>query len=694
MIFALPRWLVRTRALKPAPVLDLTIIPWLMITALVTLAPHFEALPIWLPIAATLTLLWRGWMWRKGQLAGHKGIVVLLAIAGTVGILAEYRTIFGREPGVALLVVLMSLKLIELRANRDAIVVVMLGYFLLLTHYFLADSIPVGLWMLFAMTIATSTLIRLQAPQSGTPLDTLRESGKLILQALPIMAILFLLFPRINGPLWGLPQDAKKATTGLSDEIAPGTISSLSQSSALAFRVEFKGAMPARDQMYWRGPVMTDYDGRIWRVRRPNDTESPKIFTSTGAPASSALARDTFEYAMTIEPHQQRWLLALDLPIRIPPDAFFSPLMSVVHKSPLRDRMRAEFTSITSYRVGTDESPNALRAALALPANINPQSRALANQWRTASDKTGIIVAKALQHFQQEPFIYTLNPPLLGRDAIDEFMFVTRRGFCEHYASAFVFLMRAAGVPSRVVAGYQGGEINPVDGHLTVRQLDAHAWAEVWTPETGWQRIDPTAAIAPNRVEQGLQAALPAGDALPTMLRPELDWLREIRYRWDAIDYTWNRWVLGYDEERQRQVLKALGIGDNWKNLIAWMSGIIGIVVLSLTYWLTRRANPHDPAKTLWLIACGQLSRRGYHREPAEGAMEFARRVSREDPDLGAILDRIVRQYLHMRYANKALTRISHGQMADFLNDLNLITPSWKIWSLRFWILLKNLRLS
>lgn len=463
---------------KPEP-LDMALVPWLMATAAVTVLPHFATLPIWLPIGAGVSMTWRAWLWRQGILTANRWLIVVLAGAGTIGILFQYRTIFGQDPGVALLVLLMSLKLMELRSARDAVVVVTLGYFLLLTHYLDAETIPVGLWMLFAMLVTTAALIRLQAPHAGSRYETFKTAGSLILQAIPIMIVLFVLFPRISGPLWGLPQDPHRAKTGLSDEMSPGSISQLTQSTALAFRAEFKRSIPARDLLYWRGPVMYDYDGTTWKTGRFGDFQPPAITPVTGGATSgqaiNSASQDLVEYALTLEPHHQRWLLALDLPVKYPAGSFLTPSLSIVSRTPVSDRRRIEFSSATQYLAGVEESPRVLDRALALPTDINPRSRELAADWRKQSDNPKVIAAKALQNYQQENFIYTLTPPLLGRNAVDDFLFSSRRGFCEHYASSFVYLMRAAGIPARVVAGYLGGEINPVDGHLAIRQSDAHA---------------------------------------------------------------------------------------------------------------------------------------------------------------------------------------------------------------------------
>ena len=677
----------RKSARRPEPPLDLALIPWLLATALATLLPHVDSVPPWLASGAALAMTWRVWLWRHNTLAASKWLVIGLAAAGTIGIVVEFRTIFGRDPGVALLVVLMSLKLLELRSARDAIVVVMLAYFLLLTHYFYADSIPVGLWMLLALIVATATLIRLQAPRLGTPYDTVRHAGVLVMQAIPIMLILFVLFPRISGPLWGLPQDLRKASSGLTDEMSPGSISELSQSSALAFRAEFKDQPPARDVLYWRGPVMSAYDGKTWRVVHTGNAPPPDIVSSSSPGTDGATPRrqGVVDYALTLEPHRRRWLLALDLPVRYPADSLLTSSLSLVSRLPVRERRRVELASVTQYRAGVDESAETLRQALALPRSGNQRSRALAASWRTQTDNPVVLAAKALQYFQQEGFVYTLKPPLLGPDAIDEFVFTTRRGFCEHYASSFAFLMRAAGVPARIVAGYLGGEINPIDGHLAVRQSDAHAWTEIWIRGEGWRRIDPTAAIAPNRVEQGLQSALPEGEAAPALLN-DIDWLRAARYRWDAIEYGWNLWVLGYDAERQRRLLRSVGLDRDWPTLVSLLAASMGLLLVFLAAWITRRRLPADRAQALWLTACEEFARRGLPRAPAEGPAEFAHRITREAPALGSLATTIADRYIHLRYAARENHQPDRRRELDALSrQVGQLAPRWKLWSLFSW---------
>ncbi|HOL65246.1 MAG TPA: DUF3488 and transglutaminase-like domain-containing protein, partial [Accumulibacter sp.] len=455
-------------------------IPWLIIAALGTVGPHVAHLPLWLSLAVGAIIVWRGCLWRDRRALPHRYWRLLLVASSIAAILWQFRTLFGKDAGVALLVVFMALKLLEMNARRDAMVVVMLGYFLLLTHYFYSQSIPTGLWLLAMVTWLTATLQRIHGGAQAAGL-IVGQAGVLLLQALPFMVILYLLFPRITGPLWGLPQDAHTGVSGLSDHLAPGSISRLIQSGAIAFRSHFADVAPEQAALYWRGPVFDTYDGQAWRAR-------PHPATLPERPASIESRGRTYAYTSILEAHNQRWLLALDMPISVPAGSRLATGGEVLAAEAVRLRSRQAFVSAPDYRFNRFETPEMLDEMRALPPAINPQARALASGWRSRSPER--IAEAALALFHEQGFRYTLQPPPLGRDGIDQFLFTTRQGFCEHYASAFVFLMRAAGVPARIVAGYQGGEINPVDGYLTVRQSDAHAWAEIWLDGQGWRRID------------------------------------------------------------------------------------------------------------------------------------------------------------------------------------------------------------
>jgi transglutaminase-like putative cysteine protease len=627
--------------LRPPQTIDQAAVPWLLAVALATASPHAEHLPPWLSLLFGAALLWRLWLWWQRRPLPPRWCLALLVLGALAAIAWQYRSLLGRDSGVAMLALFMALKPLEMKTRRDALVVVMLGFFLLLTHYFYSQSIPTGLWLLASCTLLTAALIRLHG--GAQPLAAIvRQAGLLLLQATPFMLILYLLFPRVSGPLWGLPQDAHAGRSGLSSEMAPGSISSLILSGAIAFRSHFAGETPEKADLYWRGPVLDAYDGLTWRVSALAAALPRKapVVESRGA---------QYSYTSIIEAHNQRWLLALDVATSLPAGAMQAPTLEVLAREPLRARSRFSFASSVDYHANRAESAAILQQSLSLPAAINPRARALADRWK--SRPPARIADAVLSMFRNEDFHYTLRPPLLGADAVDEFLFGTRRGFCEHYASAFVFLLRAAGVPARVVAGYQGGEVNPVDGYLIVRQSDAHAWAEVWLAGEGWVRYDPTAAVAPSRIEQGIVAALPEGEPLPGIVGLDADWLRQLRYRWEAANNTWNQWVLGYNPQRQREILSRFGMPNpDWQSMSTALAALCGVALLLVTVWTLPRRRRVDPAQRAWQRYCVALARRGVTRAAWEGPLAFANRVAVERPQLAALTSEAARCYAALRY--------------------------------------------
>ena len=619
--------------------LDRQATPWLFATALATTAPHALHQPAWLSALAAVLLIWASRQWWKDERLPSRWLLVALVGAGCAGILLEFRTLFGRDAGVAMLVMFMAMKLLELRSRRDAMVVVTLGYFLLLTHYFYSQSIPTGLWLLACLWLITATLVRLHGGPTATPRAALRHAGLLCLQALPFMLVLYVLFPRISGPLWGLPTDAHAGKTGLSDTMSPGSISQLVQSGDIAFRVRFDGPLPPKQKLYWRGPVMEQFDGTTWRPYTGRQPAEQLEFLSP-----------PIAYETTLEPHNQRWLLALDAPTGLAPEMALNGTLTVALRNPLTERQRFRLAASLDYRFNATEDPAAIRRNLLLPPGSNPQSRALAEQWRSAGIGPDAIVGKALALFAAD-FTYTLRPPLLGRDGIDDFLFRSKRGFCEHYAAAFVVLMRSAGIPARVVGGYQGGEFNPLDGYLVVRQSDAHAWAEVWLAGRGWVRVDPTAAVSPSRIETGIADALPFEDALPALIQLRADWARTLRYRWEAINNAWNQHILGYDPQRQRDLLARLGLPDaDWRNLATLLGAICSLLVAGLMAWAIYQRPRRDPVLRLWHQALRHLARRQVDCAPWETPLALARRVEQQRPELAAPFQRVVDAYLLARY--------------------------------------------
>ncbi|KAB2927361.1 MAG: DUF3488 domain-containing protein [Dechloromonas sp.] len=619
--------------------LDHWAVPWLFVAALATVAPHFEHQPTWLSAYCVLAFGWAAWLWWQDRRLPGRLILMLIVVGGCGGIWIEFRTLFGRDSGVSLLVLLMALKLLELRSRRDAIVVVTLAYFLLLTHYFYSQSIATGLWLLAALWIVTASLIRIHGGIAASLSGTLRHASVLAIQALPFMLVLYLLFPRVGGPLWGLPQDAHSGRSGLSDSMAPGNIANLAQSGEIAFRVLFAGTTPPRDKLYWRGPVFENFDGITWR---PHGGLGQRARVEhQGLPVA---------YETTLEAHNQRWLLALDAPSTVPAESFLSNNLTVNARQPVNYRQRFRFTSTLDYRFNVKENPSILERNLQLPAERNPRTQALAHSWKASGASPEEILGKALDLFASE-FFYTLRPPLLGENGIDEFLFSTRRGFCEHYSAAFVVLMRAAGIPARVVTGYQGGERNPVDGYLIVRQSDAHAWSEVWLDKRGWVRVDPTAAVSPARIETGIANALPAGEPLPALLQVRTDWLRTLRHRWEAINNAWNQQVLGFDRERQREMLARFGIPDaDWRDLALALGIASTLLLAAILAWALRNRRQYDPVTQLWHKALRLLARRQLHCAPWETPLTLAARVRIARPELAEPFDAVVEAYLLARY--------------------------------------------
>jgi transglutaminase-like putative cysteine protease len=627
--------------------------PWLLASAVVTTAPHFEHQPLWLSAFTSLILLWAGWLWRQDKRLPGRWLLIALVVVACSCIFIEFRSLFGRDAGVAMLVIFMAMKLLELKSRRDATVVTLLGYFLLLTHYLYSQSIPTGLWLLGALWLVTATQIRVHGGPNTSLRGTLRHAGLLCLQAIPFMLVLYLLFPRVNGPLWGLPQDAYAGKTGLSDTMAPGSIASLAQSGEIAFRVRFQGDIPPKEKLYWRGPVMEIFDGRTWRLPPGRDRKERLEFRSTPV-----------RYETTLEAHNQRWLLALDAPMTLPPESSLNGAMALYSRLPINARQRFQLSASLDYRLNGLEDSAVLRRNLALPAGSNPQTVAQGNQWRATEKTPEDIVARALKLFGSKDFSYTLQPPLLGENSVDQFLFQTRRGFCEHYAAAFVVLMRAAGIPARVVGGYQGGERNPLDGYLVIRQSDAHAWAEVWLEGQGWIRVDPTAVVAPSRIDTGITDALPAGEPLPALIQMRGEWLRSLRYRWEAVNNAWNQQILGYDPQRQRELLARLGFPDgDWRSLTTLL-GIACSVLMAIILAWTLYQRPHpDPATRLWHKTLRHLARRQVNCAPWETPLDLVQRVEAEHPELAAPVKRIVECYLQARYGDsrQALKPLRHA---------------------------------
>jgi transglutaminase-like putative cysteine protease len=632
---------------------DRRVLHSLLVAGACAVAPHALELPLWVIAVFAIGAAWRfaceTFQWyRPGRLVRLALMLLIIVV-----VFRQFGTLLGRDPGIALLITLLGLKFLELKTLRDFMVSLFVFYLVILGSFLYSQSLWLGAWALVAVAVCTAALVHLTQPTGMDMSRRLRLSGAMLAKAVPLMIIVYLLFPRISGTLWGLPTDAYSGLTGMPDMMQPGSIRSLSESSEIAFRVTFDGTPPPLRELYWRGLVLTKTDGRSWRRETAQSVEKISL-----VPLANPV-----RYDVTLEPSNKPWMPALDLPAIRPKGARYQADFTLEHNEPIHERLNYSLTSYTRYRTGALEASER-EQALRLPVNLSPRVRALAEQWRRENGNPLPVAQAALDYFHRESFFYTLNPPLLGDNPVDDFLFTTRRGFCEHFASAFVTLMRAAGIPSRVVVGYLGGELNSAGNYLIVRQSDAHAWAEIWTTERGWVRVDPTGAVAPERIELGSDAvrrleqqgiglgSLPADAVLRAM---ELGWFehvaRHARWYWDLTNMTWYRWVVDYGKERQEQFLTSLGLDDiSWSRLTSLL--FVGALLVTLVYafLLLRPKKSVDPALALYLRFCRQLARAGMMRAPHEGAIDFARRCGHRRPDLKNRMEAITERYVRVRY--------------------------------------------
>ncbi len=638
---------------------------WLLASLALILAIHAPNLPIWVTAACALFVTWRYFAVKQPLLMPNRWLLMLLSLLVGLGILLSFKGQLGRDASLSLLVLMTVLKLLETRVMRDYMLTVMLAYFLIGNLFLFNQSMLTFALSIPPLILLTATLIHvsLKTPQNWQFL--LKLASKMLLQSVPVMLILFVLFPRIPGPLWGIPQDAYSGMTGLGDNLKFGNISQLTLNSSVAFRVQFKGDMPPNNQLYWRGPVLWHQNGNEWLMPSKRIGLRNEILTTTGV---------AFDYTITLEPHNRNWLLLLDMPTLAPASASFTHDYSAVSHQPVRTRIRYTASSHPNYQLGVALGEREQVLSLQLTEGENPHTFELVKAWQNLSPQQKI--NKALQMFREQPFIYTLRPPILHKNPIDEFLFNTRRGFCEHYATSFVYLMRAAGVPARIVTGYQGGELNPNGNYLIVRQSDAHAWAEVWLQGQGWVRVDPTAAVSPERIEQGISEALRDSDELPLLARNDFPLLRKAFLNFDSINNSWNQWVLGYDDKKQLEFLKhltgkKLGLSD----LVFWMTSAIVLVMLATSYFLFRQVKAKlSPAQQLYQQYLRKLKRGDLQPNTGEGALDFAQRAAQQLPNHQQQILQIASGYNALQYSEVAQPD-ALKQLQQLIEQLHIKNP-------------------
>ncbi len=650
----------------------LLVIAWVLL-------PQLAHLPLWCLALTAGVLLWRGWLAFNGRpLPSHWWRLALLAVA-VAATLFTHKTLLGRDAGITLIVVLLALKMLELRAKRDAFVVFFLSFFTMLTNFFFSQSLLTTAAMLIALLGLLTALVNAHMPVGKPPLlQAAKTASGMALLGAPIMVVLFLLFPRM-APLWGLPSDAMSGRSGLSATMQVGVIARLALDDSIAMRIRFDGAPPLQSELYFRGPVLSSFDGREWQPL-------PAGTARRTQPTANLQVRGTpINYQVTLEPNRRRWLLLLDATPEKPMlpgfETRMTPDLQWLTDRPITDLVRYTAQSYANFSHGPMRPVASLQNELDLPAGFNPRTQQLADELRRdpryANADNLKLVNAALERLRTGGYTYTLDPGVFGRDNADEFWFDRKAGFCEHIASSFVVLMRALNIPARIVTGYQGGEKNTVDGFWVVRQSDAHAWTEVWLSGRGWVRVDPTAAVAPGRIGslQRLQAPRGViGEALLGNVSPEF--AQHLRALWDATNNGWNQWVLNYTQSKQLNLLKNLGFKTpSWEDLIYLLAGLLVLVSVCGAAWTLWERQRQDPWLRLLTRVTQRLQKAGVqltrNSTPRRMAEQLMQQLGSDNPATQTLQDWLLRLETQ-RYAPPAAQR---ERLVTLQRELNQMAP-------------------
>ena len=619
-----------------------------LVAGLVALAclPLLAHLPWWTVAAA---LLFTGWRYARDRYVARppRFLLWLLVAAVTLLVYAHFHTLFGEHPGLSFLIMLLGLKCLESDSPRDAVVLVLLSYVALLGDLLFQPSVAMGAFSLLFLIASFVALSAIAQPQGLGMRQRFRQSTVIMLQAIPLAALAYVVFPRIAGGLWhSAPRPVGQ--TGLTPDLRPGSLSALLSSRAVAMRVIFHGPRPSRDRRYFRAYVLTVTNGRVWRPGRLRT-----IGHTQGGPLSS--------YTVLLNPTGNRVLPALDWPLKVPNGDTLGPGGVVRARHAVRHLLRYRVTS-GARRYGP-LTRGGRRRDLALPATLDPRIRQLVARWRKTGSAPRALANDALTYFVRHHFVYTLNPPTMGRNPIPRFLFHVRAGYCEDYAAAFATLMRAAGVPARVVVGFYGGEFNPDGGDIIVRDYDAHAWDEIWV-RGRWLRVDPTAVVAPGALQErwpAFRRFLEHGASF----QGSRSWWDQVHHRlglWrDAATTEWDNWVVDYSSRRQAELLRRLGLRDAGPLALSLVTLILALTALSLVKTLGGRVRvARDPARHAYDRYCRRLERVGLARAAGEGPRDFSVRARAARPDLDTEIAAITRCYVACRYGgrNEALAEL------------------------------------
>ncbi|MRI34999.1 DUF3488 domain-containing protein [Endozoicomonas sp. OPT23] len=637
---------------------------WLIVALLMVQLPVWQEIPIAISAVSVLSIVWRVLILLGRGFWPPTWLRSLLVVAAMVTVAFSFKPLISLESAVAVLAAGYSLKLLEMRSRRDALVVVYIGYFLIASSVLFSQTLLQTLYLFACIAVLTAAQQGLYRRSTSIKVSsTLRYAGMLALQAMPLTIILFLLVPRI-GPLWSVPLPDNSARTGLTDEMTPGDIARLSKSDELVFRARFSSALPAPQERYWRAVVLDRFDGKTWRQSDFQRSRVARTDWKTNQPVVSGwwqTQESDFDYEIMMEPTGKPWLYSLGQSASVPKDSSLLRTLRLEANKPVDVRTVYSIQPVTPEPVSLKPPEWLRKINLQTPDVGNDRSRKLARQlWQQSGNDAVKMADRVMLMFRQEPFFYTLNPPLLtsaGRSSIDRFLFDSRQGFCSHYAGAFVYLMRAAGVPARVVGGYQGGEVKEEENLIQVRQFDAHAWAEIWVEGQGWLRYDPTAMVSPERINSGLEAALAnegsflSDSPLSLHRYRQSSVLNGIRLAFEQLEYRWQRSVINYREEQQREFLSSLlGKGDLLqKQTLALIVSIAFLLLLSALL-LLKNAKPASAELALYQRFSKKMARRGFQRSADETELAFAQRVSKQSPELAAVVSQFTSGYCKLVY--------------------------------------------
>ncbi|MEQ1485048.1 DUF3488 and transglutaminase-like domain-containing protein [Methyloglobulus sp.] len=575
-------------------------------------------------------------------------IILLLIVCGMAILYTQHRGILGRDGGTSLFLVALGLKLMEIKSERDLYLINYLAFIVAASQFLYEQSILMAAYILFVSCVLLATLVYINSYVAQTA-TSLKKAAVIIAQAIPMTIVVFILFPRVEAPRWLLFQDDHQARMGLSDSMEPGSITDLGMSDELVFRVKFTGDIPAPNQRYWRGPVLTQTDGKKWTQVNDLFNQSYSDKTIFSGPA--------YQYTLLMEPQEKNWVYALDLPAEYPQPIRQNANYQLILLGRLDKRKEFKLTSYPRYNTGAI-STTEYQDARQLPSATSDNIKQLVSQLHGFDSTPEVFINQLLNHFRKEDFHYTLTPPLMEENPIETFLFETRYGFCSHYASAFVYLMRVANIPARVVTGYQGGEFNEVGNFLEIKQADAHAWAEVWLDNKGWVRVDPTAAIAPERIEKNIDInrLVPGGlisYASSGAGQSAFNLLKQARQLWSNVDYNWQRWVINYNNANQSSFMSSFGIKD-MKTMVYWMMVFVGIITAILSLFLLyQRPKLTDRTLIVYNRFLKKIAKAKLTKNTGEGARDFAERIKPKLPEQATNIEEITTAFIDQRYGSK-----------------------------------------